>query len=141
MNKKVANIIKINLKGGSATPAPPVGPALAGKVKKPIEFVNAFNAKTKDKRGELVRVEITTYQDLSFDFKIKEAPASYLIKKAIGIEKGSSESNRKKVASITEAQLIEIAKRKMVETNGMDIEAVKSMLAGTARSMGITIKK
>lgn len=140
MAKKLKTQIKLQINGGSATPAPPVGPAL-GQHGLPIgEFVNQFNAATQDRRGEVVPVIINVYDDRSFDFITKVAPASELIKKAAGIKSGSGKPLTEKVATITQAQLREVAEKKLPDLNTTDIEMAMRIMAGTARQMGVEIK-
>jgi len=140
MAKKIKTKIKLQIAGGQANPAPPVGPALGQHGLNIAEFCKAFNDKTKDKMGDIIPVEITVYEDRSYDFILKTSPASELIKKAAGIKKGSGKPLTEKVGSITKAQLEEIAKTKMPDLNANDIEAAKSIIAGTARQMGVDIK-
>lgn len=140
MAKKIKTKIKLQIAGGQANPAPPVGPALGQHGLNIAEFCKAFNDKTKDKMGDIVPVEITVYEDRSYDFILKTSPASELIKKAAGIKKGSGKPLTEKVGSITKAQLEEIAKTKMPDLNANDVEAAKSIIAGTARQMGVDIK-
>jgi large subunit ribosomal protein L11 len=139
MAKKVVGFIKLQIPAGQANPAPPVGPALGQKGVNIMEFCKAFNAKTGDKQGLIIPVIITVYSDKSFTFITKTPPASVLLAKAAKIEKGSAEPNRVKVAQVTRKQLREIAETKMPDLNTQDIEAAMKMVAGTARSMGITI--
>ena len=139
MAKKIDGYIKLQIPAGQANPSPPVGPALGQKGVNIMEFCKQFNAKTSDKAGLIIPVVITVYKDKSFSFITKTPPASILLKKAAKIEKGSPESNKTKVASVTDAQLEEIAQSKMVDLNANDIEHAKNMIAGTARSMGITV--
>lgn len=140
MAKKIKTKIKLQIAGGQANPAPPVGPALGQHGLNIAEFCKSFNDKTKDKMGDIVPVEITVYDDRTYDFILKTSPASELIKKAAGIKKGSGKPLTMKVGSITKAQLEEIAKTKMSDLNANDIEAAKSIIAGTARQMGVDIK-
>jgi len=140
MAKKIKTKIKLQIAGGQANPAPPVGPALGQHGLNIAEFCKAFNDKTKDKMGDIIPVEITVYEDRSYDFILKTSPASELIKKAAGIKKGSGKPLTEKVGSITKAQLEEIAKTKMPDLNANDIESAKSIIAGTARQMGVDIK-
>ena len=136
-NKQVVNKVKLQCLGGKATPAPPVGPAL-GQAQVPVgEFVKRFNDATRDREGLLLPVEIFVYFDRTFDFLIKSPPAAVLIKKALGLESGSGEPNKKKVGKISKAQLEEIAKAKMEDLNARDIEHAARIIAGTARSMGV----
>jgi len=140
MAKKLKTQIKLQIQGGAATPAPPVGPAL-GQHGLPIgEFVTQFNAATADRRGEVVPVIINVYDDRTFDFITKVAPASELIKKAAGIKSGSGKPLTEKVATITTAQLREIAEKKMPDLNTNDVEMAMRIMAGTARQMGVAIK-
>jgi large subunit ribosomal protein L11 len=140
MAKKVIGFIKLHVPGGRANPAPPVGPALGQHGVNIMEFCKQFNAKTSDKQGITTPVEITVYADRSFTFITKTPPASVLIKKAIGLPKGSSEPNRDKVGKISRAQLAEIAEMKMEDLNANDVDAAIEMIAGTARSMGIVVE-
>lgn len=137
--KQVLHIIKLQVVGGSATPGPPVGPKLGSKKVKAIDFCKIFNERTQNQKGELLTVILTVYEDTSFDFIIKSSPVSVLIKKALDLEKGSGEPNRKKVGTLTQAQLKDIALTKKEDTNAFDIEAVMKSIAGTARSMGVII--
>lgn len=139
MAKKIAGMIKLQIPAGQANPSPPVGPALGQHGVNIMEFCKAFNAKTKEKAGYIIPVVITVYADRSFSFITKTPPASTLLLKAIGIEKGSGEPNKEKVGKVTNAQLQEIAKTKMEDLNAMDVEAAMKIIAGTARSMGIEI--
>ncbi|HBK34340.1 TPA: 50S ribosomal protein L11 [Candidatus Uhrbacteria bacterium] len=139
MAKKLKTQIKLQIAGGAATPAPPVGPAL-GQHGLPIgDFVSKFNAATQDRRGETVPVIINVYDDRTFDFITKVAPASDLIKKAAGIPKGSGKPLTEKVGKITKTQLREIAEKKMPDLNTQDIEQAMSIIAGTARQMGVDV--
>ena len=140
MAKKIKTKIKLQIIGGHANPAPPIGPALGQHGLNIAEFCKAFNDKTKDKMGDIIPVEITVYEDRTYDFILKTSPASELIKKAAGIKKGSGKPLTMKVGSITQAQLEEIAKTKMPDLNANDLEAAKSIIAGTARQMGVDIK-
>ncbi|MEI6529090.1 MAG: 50S ribosomal protein L11 [Candidatus Falkowbacteria bacterium] len=140
MAKKIKTKIKLQIAGGQANPAPPVGPALGQHGLNIAEFCKSFNDKTKDKMGDIIPVEITVYEDRTYDFILKTSPASELIKKAAGIKKGSGKPLTVKVGSITKAQLEEIAKTKMPDLNANDIEAAKNIIAGTARQMGVDIK-
>lgn len=139
MAKKIIGMIKLQIPAGQANPSPPVGPALGQHGVNIMEFCKAFNAKTKDKAGYIIPVVITVYADRSFSFITKTPPASTLLLKAAGVEKGSGEPNRQKVAKVTRAQLQEIAKTKMEDLNAMDLEGAMMIIAGTARSMGIEI--
>jgi large subunit ribosomal protein L11 len=140
MAKKVIGFIKLHVPGGQANPAPPVGPALGQHGVNIMEFCKQFNAKTSDKQGITTPVEITVYADRSFTFITKTPPAAVLIRRAIGVPKGSGVPNRDKVGKITRAQLAEIAETKMPDLNANDIDAAVEMIAGTARSMGIVVE-
>ena len=139
MAKKVAGFIKLQIPAGKATPAPPVGPALGQHGVNIMEFVKQFNEKTAKQAGLVIPVVITVYADRSFTFILKTPPAAVLIKKACKIEKGSGVPNKNKVATITKAQLQAIAELKMPDLNAASLEAAISMIAGTARSMGVTV--
>jgi len=141
MAKPIKTKIKLQIPAGKANPAPPVGPALGQHGVSIQDFCNQFNERTKDKAGDIVPVEITVYEDRSFEFITKTPPASELIKKAIRLSKGSKEPHKKKVGELTEEQLDQIAEQKMPDLNAEDISAAKKIIAGTARSMGVTIKK
>ena len=136
--KKVSGFIKLQIQAGAATPAPPVGPALGQHGVNIMEFVKAYNAATESQRGNVIPVEITVYEDRSFTFITKTPPAAELIKKAAGVPKGSGEPHKTKVAKLTDAQLTEIAEMKMADLNANDVDMAKRIIAGTARSMGIT---
>ncbi|GEP19122.1 50S ribosomal protein L11 [Pediococcus argentinicus] len=140
MAKKVANIVKLQIPGGKATPAPPVGPALGQAGINIMGFTKDFNARTADQAGLLIPVVITVYEDRSFDFVTKTPPASVLLKKAAGVEHGSGEPNTNKVATVTKAQVKEIAESKMQDLNAADTEAAMRMIEGTARSMGFVVE-
>ena len=140
MAKKVTGYIKLQIPAGTATPAPPVGPALGQHGVNIVEFTKQFNARTADKGDTIIPVIITVYADRSFSFITKTPPAAVLIKKAAKIQKASGVPNKNKVASITKAQVKEIAETKMPDLNAASIEAAMSMIEGTARSMGVTIK-
>ena len=140
MARKVVGFVKLHVPGGQANPAPPVGPALGQHGVNIMEFCKQFNAKTQDKIGLTIPVEITIYADRSFTFITKTPPASVLIQKALGIPKGSGTPNRDKVGQITRKQLEEIAKTKMPDLNTTDLEAAIRMIAGTARSMGVVVQ-
>lgn len=140
MAKKVANIVKLQIPAGKATPAPPVGPALGQAGINIMGFTKDFNARTADQAGMLIPVVITVYEDRSFDFITKTPPASVLLKKAAGVEHGSGEPNTKKVAKVTSAQVKEIAETKMQDLNAADVEAAMRMIKGTARSMGFEVE-
>jgi len=141
MPKKVLTVVKLQIPAGKATPAPPIGPALAQHGVNIAEFCQKFNDATKEKTGFIVPVEITVYEDRSYDFKLKQPPASELLKKAAGIEKGSGTPNKKKIAKITRAQLKEVAEKKMPDLNADDIEQAMKIIEGTAKNMGIEITK
>jgi large subunit ribosomal protein L11 len=138
--KKVVGKIKLQIQAGKANPAPPIGPALGQHGINIMQFCKDYNAKTQDRAGTIVPVEITVYEDRSFDFILKTPPAAELIKKAAGVEKGSATPNKAKVGSITKAKVTEIAKIKMPDLNATSIEAAEKMVVGTARNMGITIQ-
>lgn len=140
MAKKVVGKIKLQIPAGKANPAPPVGPALGQHGVNIMSFCKEYNAKTQDKAGTIVPVEITVYEDRSFEFILKTPPAAELIKKAAGVEKGSATPNKAKVGSITKAKVTEIAKVKMPDLNATTLEAAENMVIGTARNMGITIQ-
>ncbi|MEQ1856974.1 MAG: 50S ribosomal protein L11 [Longimicrobiales bacterium] len=139
MARKVTGFIKLHVPGGQANPAPPVGPALGQHGVNIMEFCKQFNAKTQDKIGLTIPVEITVYADRSFTFITKTPPASVLIRKALNLSKGSAAPNREKVGQINRKQLEEIAKTKMPDLNTTDLEAAVRMIAGTARSMGVVV--
>ena len=141
MAKKDIGQIKLQIPAGKATPAPPVGPALGQHGVNIMGFTKEFNAKTADQAGMIIPVVLTVYQDRSFSFITKTPPAAVLIKKAVGVESGSAEPNKKKVAKISQAKVREIAEIKMPDLNAASIEAAMSMVAGTARSMGITVEE
>lgn len=141
MAKKVTGMIKLQLPAGKATPAPPVGPALGQHGVNIMGFCKEFNAKTADQAGLIIPVVITVYQDRSFSFILKTPPAAVLLKKAVGIESGSGVPNKTKVATVSKAQLKEIAELKMPDLNAASVEAAMSMIAGTARSMGIVVEE
>jgi len=137
--KKIVTQIKLQIPGGQANPAPPVGPALGQHGLNIMEFCKAFNDRTKDQQGTILPIIITVYEDRTYTFIVKTPPAAVLIKKALKLEKGSSEPNKKKVGTITQSQLEEIAKLKMPDLNANDVEAAKKIIAGTARSMGVEV--
>ena len=139
MAKKVIGVVKLQLPAGKATPAPPVGPALGQYGVNITEFVKQFNAKTASQPGMIIPAVLTVYADRSFSFILKTPPASVLIRKAAGIEKGSGAPNKSKVAKLTMAQVMEIAKVKLPDMNANDVEAAAAMVAGTARSMGVDV--
>jgi len=140
MAKEVAGLIKLQIKGGAANPSPPVGPALGSKGINIMDFCKQFNARTQDKAGKVLPVVISYYADKSFDFVIKTPPAAVQLMEAANVKKGSAEPNRKKVAEVTMDQIKAIAEDKMADLNCFTIESAMSMIAGTARSMGITVK-
>ena len=137
--KKLAAIIKLQIQAGAANPAPPVGPALGQHGVNIMEFCKAYNAATESQRGQIVPVEISVYEDRSFTFITKTPPAARLILKAAGLDKGSGVPHKDKVGSLTKAQVREIAQVKMEDLNANDIEAAAKIIAGTARSMGVTV--
>lgn len=139
--RKVVGKIKLQIQAGKANPAPPIGPALGQHGINIMQFCKEYNAKTQDKGGTIVPVEITVYEDRSFDFVLKTPPAAELIKKAAGVEKGSATPNKAKVGSISKAKVTEIAKVKMPDLNATTLEAAEKMVMGTARNMGITIQE
>jgi large subunit ribosomal protein L11 len=139
MAKKVLTEIKLQAKGGQASPAPPVGPALGQHGVNIMEFVKAFNAQTSGDMGVTIPVVITVYEDRSFTFITKSPPAAVLIKQALNLEKGSAEPHSKKVAKITQEQLRAVAEKKMADLNANDIDAAAKIIAGTARSMGVEV--
>jgi large subunit ribosomal protein L11 len=138
--KKVAGLIKLQIQAGQANPAPPVGPALGQHGVNIMEFCKAYNAATESQRGNVVPVDITVYEDRSFDFKLKTPPAAKLLLKAARIDKGSAEPHKDKVAKVTWDQVREIAETKKEDLNANDIDAAAKIIAGTARSMGITVE-
>jgi large subunit ribosomal protein L11 len=139
MAKKILTMIKLQIPAGAANPAPPVGPALGQHGVNIMEFCKAFNAQTQQDAGTIIPVEITVFEDRSFTFVTKSPPAAVLIKQAINLEKGSGEPNREKVGQISEAQLRQIAERKMADLNAHDVEQAAKIIAGTARSMGVEV--
>ena len=140
MAKKISGYIKLQIPAGAATPAPPIGPALGQKGVNIMEFCKQFNAKTQDKAGLIIPVVITVFSDKSFTFITKTPPAAVLLMKAAKVEKGSAESNRTKVGKVTMNQVREIAAAKMPDLNAHTVDAAASMVAGTARSMGLTVE-
>ena len=140
MAKKVEGFIKLQIPAGNANPAPPVGPALGQKGVNIMDFCKQFNARTQEQKGMIIPVVITVYSDRSFTFICKTPPAAVLLKKAAGLDSGSGEPNKKKVATITRAQAEEIAKTKMPDLNAADLDAATEMIKGTARSMGIVVE-
>lgn len=141
MAKKVINIVKLQIPAGKANPAPPVGPALGQAGINIMGFCKEFNAKTQEQAGLIIPVEISVFEDRSFTFITKTPPAAVLLKKVAGVDKGSGEPNKNKVATVTEAQVREIAESKMEDLNAADVEAAMRMVEGTARSMGFTVDK
>ncbi|WP_316670912.1 50S ribosomal protein L11 [uncultured Propionibacterium sp.] len=139
--KKVAAIVKIAIQAGSATPAPPVGTALGSHGVNIMEFVKAYNARTEAMRGTVIPAEITIYEDRTFTFITKTPPAAELIKKAAGVQKGSGSPDKEKVGTITSDQVREIAQTKMPDLNADDVEAAMNIVAGTARSMGVVVRR
>jgi large subunit ribosomal protein L11 len=138
--KKLAAVIKLQIQAGAATPAPPVGPALGQHGVNIMEFCKAYNAQTESQRGNVIPVEITVYEDRSFTFITKTPPAAELIKKAAGVPKGSGEPHKTKVGRLSAAQVREIAQAKLEDLNANDVEQAAKIIAGTARSMGITVE-
>jgi len=141
MAKKVKVVIKVNLKAGEATPAPPLGPALGQHGVAIMDFVKAYNDRTKDVKGKVVPAVITIYEDRSFDFELRKAPVSEMIKKELGLDKGSGQALRETIGTLTKDQLEKIAKEKMDDLNTDDLEAAKKIVAGTARSMGVKVEE
>ena len=141
MAKKITGYIKLQVPAGAANPSPPIGPALGQRGLNIMEFCKAFNAKTQDQKGYVIPVVITVYADRSFTFVTKTPPTPDLLKKALKLEKGSGEPNRKKVGKVTQAQIEEIAKMKMPDLNTTDLAAAMRMVAGTAKSMGLEVPK
>jgi len=141
MAKKILTTINLQIPGGQANPAPPVGPALGQHGVNIMEFCKAFNAQTADQNGRIIPVEITVFEDRSFTFITKTPPAAVLIKEALRIEKGSGEPNREKVGRLTKAQLRSIAEAKMEDLNARDVDQAMLVIAGTARSMGVEVEK
>jgi large subunit ribosomal protein L11 len=139
MAKEIVGFLKIQVKGGSANPAPPIGPALGSKGLNIMDFCKQFNARSQDKQGQVLPVLITIYNDKSFDFVIKTPPAPVLILEAIKVQSGSKEPNRNKVGSITWDQVKKIAELKMPDLNAFKLDSAMKMVAGTARSMGVTV--
>ena len=137
--KQVAALVKIQIPAGQASPAPPVGTALGPHGVAIMDFCKEYNTKTEDKRGQIIPVEITIYEDRSFTFITKTPPTSFLIRQAAGLEKGSGETGREQAGSISWAQVAEIAELKMPDLNAIDLEGAKQQIAGTARSMGVAV--
>ncbi len=140
MAKEVSKVVKLQVRGGAANPSPPVGPALGAAGVNIMEFCKQFNARTQDKQGKVLPVVITVFKDKSFDFVVKTPPAAVQLLEAANIKKGSGEPNRKKVASVTWDQIKVIAEDKMVDLNAFEVTSAMKMIAGTARSMGLTVK-
>jgi large subunit ribosomal protein L11 len=138
--KKVVGKVKLQIQAGKANPAPPIGPALGQHGVNIMQFCKEYNAKTQDKAGTIIPVEITIFEDRTFDFVLKTPPAAELLKKAAGIEKGSATPNKLKVGSISKAKITEIAKTKMPDLNATTLEAAERMVMGTARNMGLTVQ-
>jgi large subunit ribosomal protein L11 len=141
MAKKIKTIIKLQIKAAAANPAPPVGPALGQHGVNIQDFCTKFNNATKNMAGDITPVEITVYEDKTFEFKLKTSPAAELLKKAAGIQKGSSKPLTDKVGTVTQAQIKEIAQKKMPDLNATTIEAAMKIIEGTARQMGLTVEK
>ena len=139
MAKEINKVLKLQIRGGAANPSPPVGPALGAAGVNIMEFCKQFNARTQEKQGKILPVEISVYVDKSFDFIIKTSPAAVQLLEAAKVKKGSSEPNRDKVASVTWEQIKKIAEDKMVDLNAFKIESAMKMIAGTARSMGLNV--
>lgn len=139
MAKKLKAVVRLQIEAGRANPAPPIGPALAGHGINLMAFCKEYNARTSNRMGETIPAEISVYTDGSFTFILKTPPASVLLKKAAGVEKGSSEPNREKVGSVTQAQVREIAEQKMKDLNAIDIEGAMRQIEGTARNMGLVV--
>ena len=140
MAKAIKEIVKLQIEGGAATPAPPVGMILGPRGINLQQFCLQFNEATKDKKGQVIPVEVTIYEDRSFDFKLRTPPAAYLLRVAAGIEKGSGIPNKNKVGSVTKAQVKAIAEQKMADLNANDVEGAMRIVEGTARSMGIEVR-
>jgi len=138
--KKLAAIIKLQIQAGQANPAPPVGPALGQHGVNIMEFCKAYNAATENQRGDVVPVEISVFEDRSFDFKLKTPPAAKLLLKAAGVQKGSGEPHKTKVGKVTQDQIREIAQAKMVDLNARSMDQAEKIIAGTARSMGLNVE-
>ena len=141
MGKKIKTTLKINLPAGAATPAPPLGPALGQHGVAIMDFVKAYNDKTADKKGQIIPAVITIYEDRSFDFEIKLPPVSEMIKKSMGISKGSGKTPRETVGTLSKSALEQIATEKMQDLNTNKLESAKKVVAGTARSMGVTVEE
>ena len=141
MAKPIKTVVKLQIPGGAANPAPPVGPALGQHGINIAQFCQQFNEATKSMAGDIIPAEITIYEDRSFDFKLKTPPASDLLRKAAGVEKGAADPLKNKVGKVTKAQIREIAEKKMADLNANDIEAAMKIIEGTARSMGIEVER
>lgn len=141
MAKKVKSLIKVNLKGGEATPAPPLGPVLGQHGVAIMNFVKEYNDRTQNMKGQVVPAVITIYEDRSFDFELKKAPVSEMIKKELNLEKGSGQTLRETIGTLSKEQLEKIAKEKMDDFNTDDLESAKKIVAGTARSMGVKVEE
>ena len=141
MNKPIKAVVKLQIPAGQATPAPPVGTALGPHGINIMEFTKAFNEKTKDRMGEITPVELTAYEDRTFEFTIKTPPASYLLKKAAGLEKGSSNPLKEKVGTVSRRDIRKIAEQKMPDLNAASLPAAERIIEGTARSMGLKVEK
>ncbi len=141
MAKKVRAVVRIQLDAGKATPAPPVGPALGQHAINIMQFCKEYNEKTASQAGQIVPAEVTVYEDRSFTFVLKTPPASDMLRKAAGIDRGSPAQKRQKVGTISQAQLLEIARTKMADLNAADMEAAARMIEGSARSMGIEVRR
>jgi large subunit ribosomal protein L11 len=140
MAKELSKVVKLQVRGGAANPSPPVGPALGAAGVNIMEFCKQFNARTQDKQGKILPVVISVFKDKSFDFVVKTPPAAVQLMEAVKIKKGSGEPNRKKVASVSWDQIKVIAEDKMVDLNAFTVESAMKMIAGTARSMGLTVR-
>ena len=140
MAKPIKTIIKVQIPGGKANPAPPLGPALGQHGLNIAEFCQRFNEATKDKNGDIIPAEITVFEDRSYEFKLKTSPVSFLLKKAAGVEKGSGEPHKKKVGKVTKSQVEEITKKKMEDLNTDDLGQAMKIIEGTAKNMGITVE-
>lgn len=140
MAKKIKTTLKLQIEAGKANPAPPIGPALGQHGVNIADFCKQFNDRTKDMMGDVVPAEITIYEDRTFTFTLKTPPASALLRKAAGVDKGSADPLKKKVGKVTKSQIREIAERKMVDLNANDVESAMKVIEGTARSMGITVE-
>jgi len=140
MSKKIKSKLKLQIPGGQASPAPPIGPILGQQGINIQDFCTKFNQETRDKQGEVLSVDLIVYEDRSFDFKIKGSPVSFLLKKAVGVEKGSGQPNVKKIGKISKEKIKEIAQKKLEDLNTNDLEKAMKIVEGTARSMGIEIE-